>query len=268
MRVTSVAARSVSLEAFHLEDVRLAARKFMVTTRRAFQAEMALKYCGSGAWGTEDVFGWSRHAVQPGLHEKCKGTICLGLHAFCCGAKRWEKRTPGGGASAVGTGGKSCATGSDVSHDVVVHPPDGRGSHQAVASAGICRGHTAFAKRHVGSVEPQRVPIASGAQGQTPSRVRRSHRQVHPPAELSALRQQVQPGGTLLGNPGKALERRQADRRPSDAPGGQEHDLDRRSSRRQTEAHRLRKRNHRHQGRHASGRPGCKQTRSCPSAAS
>ena len=116
--------------------------------------------------------------------------------------------------------------------------------------------------------QPQRVPIASGAQGQTPSRVRRSHRQVHPPAELSALRQQVQPGGTLLGNPGKALERRQADRRPSDAPGGQEHDLDRRSSRRQTEAHRLRKRNHRHQGRHASGRPGCKQTRSCPSAAS
>lgn len=162
MRVTSVAARSVSLEAFHLEDVRLAARKFMVTTRRAFQAEMALKYCGSGAWGTEDVFGWSRHAVQPGLHEKCKGTICLGLHAFCCGAKRWEKRTPGGGASAVGTGGKSCATGSDVSHDVVVHPPDGRGSHQAVASAGICRGHTAFAKRHVGSVEPQRVPTATG----------------------------------------------------------------------------------------------------------
>ncbi|HMV06544.1 MAG TPA: hypothetical protein PKA30_13465 [Accumulibacter sp.] len=66
----------------------------------------------------------------------------------------------------------------------------------------------------------------------------------------------------------KHFERRQADRRPSDAPGGQEDDLERRSSRRQTEAHRLRKRNHRHQGRHASGRPGCKQTRSCPSAAS
>jgi hypothetical protein len=40
------------------------------------------------------VFGWSRQAVQLGLHEKRTGIICLGLHAFCCGAKLWEKKHP------------------------------------------------------------------------------------------------------------------------------------------------------------------------------
>jgi hypothetical protein len=71
----------------------------------------------------------------------------------------------------VGTGGKSCATRPDFSHDLVVHPPDGGGSHQAVASAGICGRCPAFPKRYVESVEPQRVPVAPGAQGQTPKKV-------------------------------------------------------------------------------------------------
>ena len=48
---------------------------------------MALKYCRGSARLAEDVFGWSRQAVQLGLHEKRTGIICLGLHAFRCGAK-------------------------------------------------------------------------------------------------------------------------------------------------------------------------------------
>ena len=55
---------------------------------------MALKYCSGSARRAEEVFGWSRQAVQLGLHEKRTGIICLGLHAFCCGAKLWEKKHP------------------------------------------------------------------------------------------------------------------------------------------------------------------------------
>ena len=42
MGVTTVAERKVSLEAVHLEDIRLAASKMTGARRRAFQAEMAL----------------------------------------------------------------------------------------------------------------------------------------------------------------------------------------------------------------------------------
>ena len=87
MGVATVAERKVSLEAEHLEDIRLAASKMTGARRRAFQAEMALKYCSGSARRAEDVFGWSRQAVQLGLHEKRTGIICLGLHAFRCGAK-------------------------------------------------------------------------------------------------------------------------------------------------------------------------------------
>ncbi|ACV35084.1 MAG: transposase [Candidatus Accumulibacter sp.] len=62
--------------------------------RRAFQAAMALKYCSGSARRAEDVFGWSRQAVQLGRHEKRTGIVCLGLHTLCCGARLSEKKHP------------------------------------------------------------------------------------------------------------------------------------------------------------------------------
>jgi len=94
MRVATVTEEKVSLEASHLEDIRLASSKMKGSERRAFQAEMALKYCSGSARCAEDIFGWSREAVRLGLHEKRTGIVCLGLHAFCCGAKLWEKKHP------------------------------------------------------------------------------------------------------------------------------------------------------------------------------
>lgn len=84
----------VRLEASHLEDIQLAWSKMTGADRRAFQAEMALKYCGGNPRRAEDVFGWSRKAVQLGLHEKRSGMVCLGHHQFCCGAKLWEEKPP------------------------------------------------------------------------------------------------------------------------------------------------------------------------------
>jgi hypothetical protein len=42
------------------EDLRLAASNMTGTKKRAFLAEMALKYCGGSARLTETVFGWNR----------------------------------------------------------------------------------------------------------------------------------------------------------------------------------------------------------------
>ena len=46
-----------------LEDIRLAASDLTGVKRRAFQAEMALKYCNGSARQAESEFGWNRRAV-------------------------------------------------------------------------------------------------------------------------------------------------------------------------------------------------------------
>ena len=78
----------------HIEDIRLAASKMSRIDRRAFQAEMTVKYCAGNARRAEDIFGWSREAVQLGLHEKRTGVVCLGAHSLFGGDKLWEEKHP------------------------------------------------------------------------------------------------------------------------------------------------------------------------------
>jgi hypothetical protein len=67
--------------------------------RRAFMAEMALKYCDGGARLAETVFGWGRETVEVGLAEKRTGLICFGAQSGYCGRQRWEERQPGAAAA-------------------------------------------------------------------------------------------------------------------------------------------------------------------------
>ena len=75
-------------------DLRLAASKMTGPTRRAFQAEMALKYCGGNPLLAETLFGWGRHTVEVGLAERRTGILCLGAQAAFSGRKRWEDTHP------------------------------------------------------------------------------------------------------------------------------------------------------------------------------
>ena len=77
-----------------IADLRLAASKMTGPTRRAFQAEMALKYCGGTPLLAETIFGWGRHTVEVGLGEKRTGILCLGAQAAFSGRKRWEDTHP------------------------------------------------------------------------------------------------------------------------------------------------------------------------------
>jgi hypothetical protein len=77
-----------------IADLRLAASKMTGPTRRAFQAEMALKYCGGNPLLAETLFGWGRHIVEVGLAERRTGILCLGAQAAFSGRKRWEDTQP------------------------------------------------------------------------------------------------------------------------------------------------------------------------------
>src|SRR5919109_3400859 len=77
-----------------IADVRLAASKMTGATRRAFEAEMTMKYCGGNARQAESVFGWGRHTVELGLAERRTGIRCLGAQSACSGRQRWEDAQP------------------------------------------------------------------------------------------------------------------------------------------------------------------------------
>lgn len=60
---------AISLErptASWVEDLRFAASRLSGPARRAFQAEMALKYCEARPRLAERVFGWGRQTVALG----------------------------------------------------------------------------------------------------------------------------------------------------------------------------------------------------------
>jgi Rhodopirellula transposase DDE domain len=83
-----------SLRPSQIVDLRLAASKMTGATRRAFQAEMAWKYCGGNPLLAETIFGWGRHTVAVGLAERRTGIMCLGAQSAFSGRKPWEDTQP------------------------------------------------------------------------------------------------------------------------------------------------------------------------------
>jgi hypothetical protein len=77
-----------------IADLRRAASNMTGPTRRAFEAEMTLKYCDGHPLRAEAVFGWGRQTVALGLAERRTGIMCLGAQAAFSGHKRWEERPP------------------------------------------------------------------------------------------------------------------------------------------------------------------------------
>jgi len=90
MEPTSVTQEVLSQS--QMADIRLAASYMSGSRRRAFQAEMTLKYCNGSARQAESWFGWSRQTVTVGLAEKRTGIICQGAQSGFGGNKRWEER--------------------------------------------------------------------------------------------------------------------------------------------------------------------------------
>src|SRR5881397_2535323 len=83
-----------SLSPSQIADLRLAASKLTGPKRRAFEAEMTVKYCGGHPLMAEAVFGWGRQTVALGLAERRTGIRCLGAQSAFSGRKRWEEQHP------------------------------------------------------------------------------------------------------------------------------------------------------------------------------
>jgi hypothetical protein len=87
-------AASAPLTASQIHDLRLAASQMTGATRRAFQAQMTLKYCHGSARLAETLLGWNRESVEVGLAEHRTGIVCLGAQSAFSGRKRWEEQYP------------------------------------------------------------------------------------------------------------------------------------------------------------------------------
>ena len=91
-----------SLSPSQIVDLRLAASKMTGPKRRAFEAEMTVKYCGGNPLLAETIFGWGRRTVAVGLAERRAGILCLGAQSACSGRKRWEEQYPEAAATLCG----------------------------------------------------------------------------------------------------------------------------------------------------------------------
>lgn len=87
--------------ASQIEDLRLAASRLSGPARRAFQAEMTLKYCEGNARRAERLFGWGRQTVALGLAENQHQMVCVGSQSGFAGNRRWEERYPEAAAALV-----------------------------------------------------------------------------------------------------------------------------------------------------------------------
>ena len=72
----------------HIKDLSHASSKMTGVRRRAFQADIALKYCDGNPNLTAIIFGWDRNTVATGLAEKRTGMICVGAQSGFSGRKR------------------------------------------------------------------------------------------------------------------------------------------------------------------------------------
>jgi hypothetical protein len=74
--------------------LRLAASHMTGPTRRACQAEMALKYGAGDPWLAATIVGWGRPPVEVGLAKRRTGMLWRGAQAAFRGRQRWEDRPP------------------------------------------------------------------------------------------------------------------------------------------------------------------------------
>ena len=155
-----------TLSASQIEDLRLAAAKMTGAARRAFQAEMTLKYCHGSARFAETVLGWSRDAVEVGLAEHRTGIRCVGAHAAWSGRKRWEEKYPEAATGPARAGRSARAARPDVSHDTGLYAAHGQGGGGSAAGAGDLRGAAALPKHHGGGVKPHGLSLAQSHQSQ------------------------------------------------------------------------------------------------------
>lgn len=127
---------------------------------------------GQSSAQAEQVFGWSRHTVALGLHERRTGILCLGAQEAYCGNKRLAR-------SATPRRPRLCAHWRrPIPRQIRPCAPPLTHTRLTAAEAikqlralGKARRGSALAQHHGAGAQSQRLPAAAGAQGQAPKKV-------------------------------------------------------------------------------------------------
>lgn len=70
-----------------------AAQKLTGNRKRDFMAKVTADYLDGSARRAETVFGWNRHSVQLGLHERRTGIVCVDNY-YARGRDKSEEKLP------------------------------------------------------------------------------------------------------------------------------------------------------------------------------
>jgi hypothetical protein len=117
-----------------IADLRLAAATMTGAHRRAFEAEMPVKYCAGNPLVAETTFGWGRQTVAVGLAERRTGIWCRGAHAAFSGRQRWEEQYPEVAAALERLAEAHAQQGPALSYDAGLYPADRQGSAERLES--------------------------------------------------------------------------------------------------------------------------------------
>ena len=154
------------LSASQIEDLRLAAAQMTGAARRAFQAEMTLKYCHGSARFAETLLGWSREAVEVGLAEHRTGIRCVGAHSAWSGRKRWEEKYPEA-AEALRELAEAHAQQDPTFRTTVAYTRlTAKAAGEALRAQRNLRDAAALPQHHGGGVKPDGLSLAQSPQSQ------------------------------------------------------------------------------------------------------
>ena len=155
-----------SLSPSQIQDLRFAAAKMTGAARRAFQAEMTLKYCHGSARFAETLLGWSREAVEVGLAEYRTGIRCVGAHSAWSGRKRWEEKYPEAAAALRELAEAHAQQDPTFRTTLAYTRLTAKAAGEALRAHGISESTAALPQHHGGSVKPHGLSLAQSHQSQ------------------------------------------------------------------------------------------------------
>ncbi len=161
----------VPLSASQIEDLKLASSKMSGAERRTFQAAMTWKYCRGNARQAERVLGWNRDTVELGLHEQRTGITCLGAQAACCGNRLWEEKYPVVAEALWALAESHCQQDPTFRGTLSYTRLTAAEAFQQLRAQGFPEDDLPSPSTIGGGSEPERLPPASGRQGQAPKKL-------------------------------------------------------------------------------------------------
>jgi len=144
--------------------------------RRAFEAEMTIKYCEGNPLMAEAVFGWGRQTVALGLAERRTGLICLGAQSAFSGRKRWEEQHPQAAQALRQLAEAHAQQDPTFRTSVAYTRRTAQAALKALTAQGYRADHVPSPNDHGRGPQSPGLSVTQGGQGETPKEDQRDRR--------------------------------------------------------------------------------------------